>query len=103
MAIKTVPWDSAAALRNDAEIAAYLDAALEEALASDDHAILTHALGVVARAKGMSDLAQSAGMGREHLYKALSDEGNPTLSTVLRVMKALKVTLHVTPIAPELA
>ena len=93
MTIKTVPWDSAAALRSNEEIAAYIDAVLEEG----DPALLSHALGVVARAKGMTDLAKAAGLGRESLYKSLSSDGNPSFSTVVKVLSALGVKLHATP------
>jgi probable addiction module antidote protein len=60
-----------------------------------DPALITHALGVVARAKGMSQIAQAAGLGRESLYKALSPEGNPEFATVLKVMRALGLKLKV--------
>jgi probable addiction module antidote protein len=60
-----------------------------------DPALITHALGVVARAKGMSQIAQAAGLGRESLYKALSPEGNPEFATVLKVMRALGLRLKV--------
>jgi probable addiction module antidote protein len=63
MATKTVPWDSSFALRSNEEIAAYIDAVLE----GGDPALLAHALGVVARAKGMTDLAKETGIGRESL------------------------------------
>ena len=72
MPTKTVPWDSSAVLRSDKEIAAYIDAVLEDG----DPALLAHALGVVARAKGMADVAKEAGLGRESLYKSLSSDGN---------------------------
>ena len=95
MAIKTTLWDSAAHLRSDEEIAAYIEAALEEG----DTAFIAYALGVVARAKGMTQVAQDAGLSRESLYKALSLEGNPSFDTILRVMKALNLELHVTQAA----
>jgi len=71
---------------------AYLDACLEEA--GDDAAFIAHALGVVARAKGMTQLAHDTGLGRESLYKALSGEGNPSFATILKVIRALGVKLH---------
>jgi probable addiction module antidote protein len=85
-------WDSAEHLRNEQDIAAYLDAALQEA--GDDAAFVAHALGVVARAHGMSKLARDTGLGRESLYKALSGEANPSLGTILKVVKALGLKLH---------
>jgi probable addiction module antidote protein len=90
MPTKTVPWDSSAALRSNEEIAAYIDAVLEDG----DPTLLAHALGVVARAKGMTDLAKEAGLGRESLYKSLSSDGNPSFSTVIKVLSALGVKLH---------
>ena len=95
MAIKTTLWDSAAHLRSDEEIAAYIEAALEEG----DTAFIAYALGVVARAKGMTQVAQDAGLSRESLYKALSLEGNPSFDTIMRVMKALNLELHITQAA----
>ena len=92
MPTKTVPWDSSAVLRSDKEIAAYIDAVLEDG----DPKLLTHALGVVARAKGMADLAKEAGLGRESLYKSLSSDGNPSFATVVKVLSALGVKLHAT-------
>ena len=95
MSIKTTAWDSAAHLRSDEEITAYMEAALEEG----DTAFIAYALGVVARAKGMTQVAQDAGLSRESLYKALSLEGNPSFDTILRVMKALNLELHITQAA----
>ena len=88
---KTLPWDSAAYLESDDDIANYLEAVFEDG----DPALITHALGVVARAKGMSQIAQAAGLGRESLYKALSPDGNPEFATVLKVMRALGLRLKV--------
>jgi probable addiction module antidote protein len=90
--INTTPWDSAEHLRTDEDMVAYIDACLEEA--GDDAAFIAHALGVVARAKGMTQLAKDTGLGRESLYKALSGEGNPSFATILKVMHALGVRLH---------
>jgi probable addiction module antidote protein len=92
MPTKTVPWDSSAVLRSDKEIAAYIDAVLEDG----DPTLLAHALGVMARAKGMTDLAKEAGLGRESLYKSLSSDGNPSFATVIKVLSALGVKLHAT-------
>jgi probable addiction module antidote protein len=88
---KTIPWDSAELLKTDQDIADYLEAVFEDG----DPTLITHALGVVARAKGMSNVAQSAGVGRESLYKALSPDGNPEFATVLKVMRALGLKLKV--------
>ncbi len=90
--IKLSRWDSARHLKTDEDVVAYLDACLAEA--GDDAAFIAHALGVVARAKGMTQLARDTGLGRESLYKALSGEGNPSFATILKVMSALGVKLH---------
>lgn len=90
--IKLSRWDSAEHLKTDEDRVAYLDACLAEA--GDDAAFIAHALGVVARAKGMTQLARDTGLGRESLYKALSGEGNPSFATILKVMSALGVRLH---------
>ncbi len=66
---------------------------VNEALKTDDAAYIAHALGVVARAKGMAGIARQAGLSREQLYRTLSSEGNPTLKTTLAVMKALGISL----------
>lgn len=84
-------YDSADVLTNEARIAEYLEAAMEEG--ADDPAFIAHALGVVARAQNMSQLARDTGMSREGLNKALSGEGNPTLGTILKVSKALGLRL----------
>ena len=98
MSSKLTKWDSAANLKTDEDIAAYLDACFEEA--GDDAAYITHALGVVAKAKGMTQLAKQTGLGRESLYKALSGDGNPSFATILKAMRALGVQIHteVTPV-----
>jgi probable addiction module antidote protein len=87
MALKTTRWDSAQHLGTEEERASYLDACLEEA--GDDAGFVAHALGVVARSRNMSQLARDTGLTREGLYKALSEEGNPSFGTVLKVMGAL--------------
>src|SRR5678816_3565100 len=89
---KTVAYDVAEQLRTPEEMAAYLDAWLEEA--PEDAAGITRALGDIARAKGMSQVARDAGLSRESLYKALSETGNPSFATVLKVARALGVRLH---------
>jgi len=95
MTIKTTRWDSAEHLKTDGDIQLYLEACLEEA--GDDPAFIVHALGVVARAKNMSQLARDTGLTREGLYKALSEEGNPTFATVAKIAKALGFKLTVQP------
>lgn len=87
---KTRAWDAAEYLASEADIVAYLEAALEDG----DPAVVASALGDIARAKGMTKVAQRAGLGRESLYKALSSNGNPELATVLRVVRALGLRLH---------
>jgi probable addiction module antidote protein len=97
MAIKTTRWDSAEYLQTEEDIKLYLEASLEEG--GEDPAFLVHALGVVARAKNMSQLARDTGLTREGLYKALSPEGNPTFATVAKVAKALGYQLTIQPAA----
>lgn len=89
---KTQGWDAADYLKSDKDMAAYLEAALEEG----DAALFAAALGDVARAKGMSEIARKTGLGRESLYKALSADGNPEFSTVLKVVRSLGLELHAT-------
>lgn len=89
---RTTTYDVAELLRTPEEMAAYLDAWLDEA--PDDAAGIARALGDIARAKGMSQVAKDAGVSRESLYRALSAEGNPSLATVLKVARALGVRLH---------
>ena len=83
----TSPYDVAEHLRTPEEMAAYLEACMEEA--DGDAAFVAKALGDIARAKGIARVASDAGLSRESLYKALSGERNPTLNTVLRVIGAL--------------
>lgn len=87
-------YDSADYLRNEEEIVAYLEEAVREG--GDDPSIVAHALGVVARARGMVKLSEETGISREGLYKALSDDGNPSFGTVMKVAKAmgLKITFE---------
>jgi len=89
-------WDSAAHLKNEEDIALYLEACMAEA--GNDAAFIAKALGVVARARGMSQLAKQTGIGRESLYKALSGEGNPSFGTILKVCHALGIKLQPTPV-----
>lgn len=89
MVLKTKRWDPAEHLDSDEAIVAYVDAVLEDG----DPALIAAALGDVARARGMSRISRETGLSRESLYKALSADGNPELSTVVRVMKALGLRL----------
>jgi probable addiction module antidote protein len=89
---RATPYNVAEHLRTPEEMAAYLDAWLDEA--PDDAAGIAKALGDIARAKGMSQVAKDAGLSRESLYRALSADGNPSFSTVLKVARALGVKLH---------
>lgn len=90
---ETRPWDAAEHIDSEADMVAYLDAALEEG----DPALVVAVLGDIARAKGMSQIAREAGLGRESLYKALSPTGNPEFATILKVVSALGLRLHVEP------
>ena len=93
--VKTIPYDVAEQLRTPEEMAAYLNAWLSEA--SGDVAGIARALGDIARAKGMSQVAREAGVSRESLYRALSEDGNPSFATILKITKALGVRLHAEP------
>lgn len=95
MAIKTTRWDSAEHLQTDEDIQLYLEACLEEA--GDDPTFIIKALSVIARAKNMSQLARDTGLTREGLYKALSQDGNPTFATVAKVAKALGLQITLQP------
>jgi probable addiction module antidote protein len=92
MAIETHPFDVADYLETPEQMAAYLEVCLAE---NSDQSI-AQALGTIARAKGMSELARRTGLTREALYRALSNEGNPNLSTLLKVCEALDLRLAVT-------
>ena len=89
----TRPFDAAEYLDSAETVAAYLEAAFEDG----DPAFIADALGTVARAKGMTEVARKTGLSRESLYKALSAEGNPEFATILKVMRALdlKITARV--------
>jgi probable addiction module antidote protein len=93
--LKLRKWDNAEYLKTEEDMVAYLDACMEEA--GDDAAFIAAALGDIARARGMTQLARDAGLGRESLYKALSGEGNPSFSTILKVVHALGMRLHSAP------
>lgn len=86
-------WESAKHLTTTEDLVLYLDACFEEA--GDDAAFIAKALGVVARAHGMTQLSKDTGLGRESLYNALSGEANPSFDTILKVLKALGMQLHV--------
>ena len=89
---KTTKYDVADHLRTPSEMAAYLEASIDEA--NGDAALIAKALGDIARAKGMSQVARDAGLSRESLYKALSGERSPDFDTILKVMGALGLRLH---------
>ena len=90
--LKTTKWDVTEYLKTDEDMAAYLEAAME-----DGHpAVIAAAIGNIARAKGMTQVARKAGIGRVSLYKALSPDGNPEFATVLKVIRALGLRLHAT-------
>jgi probable addiction module antidote protein len=89
----TKPFDPAEYLEDSDSIAAYMTEALE----SGDPAFVADALGVVARARGMTEVAREAGVSRESLYRALRADGNPEFATVLRVVKALGLRLSAVP------
>ena len=91
----TTPWDPVDHLKTEEDMVAYLEAALEEA----DPALVAAALGDIARAKGMTQVARDAGLGRESLYKAPSPAGNPEFATILKVVAALGLQLHAAPAA----
>lgn len=93
MPLETFPFDTAEYLRTP-EAQAEL---LADALETGDAGYITHALGVIARARGMTGIAKEAGVTREALYKALSERGDPKLSTLLGVIKALGIKLTATP------
>lgn len=89
--VKIRKWDTAEFLESDKDIAAYLNAVLEE----DDPALMNVALGNIARAKGMTQLAKETGITRDGLYKALSPDGNPSFTTVQKILKAFKLRFDV--------
>ncbi len=89
--VKTMPWDASEHLKTDEDMAAYLEAAIEDG----DPVVISAAIGDIARAKGMSQIARETGLGRESLYKALSPGGNPEFATILKVVRALGLKFHV--------
>jgi len=92
---KTTRFDVADHLKNPKEMAAYLEACIEEA--NGDASFIAKALGDIARAKGMAKVAKDSGLSRESLYKALSGERSPGFDTILKVLSALKIKLHAEP------
>ena len=91
MPLETLPYDTADHLETAEDIAYYLEAVFEDG----DPALITHALGVIARSEGMTEIANATGLTRASLYKALSAEGNPEFTTVLKVIQALGLKLTV--------
>ena len=89
----TRPWDPAEHLETAEDMVAYLEAALEQ----EDPQLVAAVLGDIARAKGMTKVAQEAGLGRESLYKSLSTSGNPEFATILKVVRALGLRLRAAP------
>jgi len=92
--LKTMPFDAAAFLETEEQMAGYLAVCMEDG----DPALITDALGIIARAKGMTQLSRETGITREALYRALSKDGNPEFATVLKVIRALGLRLHATPV-----
>ena len=90
--ITTTIWDASDHLETEEDMVAYLESALEDG----DPALISAALGDIARAKGMTDIAEKTGLGRTSLYKALSPEGHPEFSTILKVVSALGLRLQAT-------
>ena len=95
MTIETRDWDVVEHLDTPERIAAYIEAVLEDG----DPALIAAAIGDVARARGMTQIAVETGRSRESLYRALSDKGNPQLDTLVSVLKAIGLRLSVQPIA----
>ena len=91
MKTKTTAWNVAEHLKTKEEREAYLNAAFEDG----DASVIAAALGDIAKAEGMSKVAKRTGLGRESLYKALSPDGNPALSTILKVIRAFEFNLRV--------
>ncbi len=91
MGVKVSTWDASEYLESEEDVAAYLNAALEDG----DPALLQVALGDVAKARGMTAIAREAGVGRESLYKSLSENGNPSWQTVTKVLAALGLKVEV--------
>lgn len=94
--VKTFPFDPADNIETPEDVALFLEAAFDEAFDADDPGLIADALGIVARSRGMTQIAEKTGRSREQLYKSLSADGNPTLATTMSVMRALgvKLTAH---------
>lgn len=90
---KLTTYDPAEDLGSDEAVAIFM----EEAFKTEDAAYIAHALGVVARARGMTQIARDTGLSREQLYRSFSESGNPTLKTTIAVMKALGISLTAKP------
>ncbi|MDO8958448.1 MAG: putative addiction module antidote protein [Rhodocyclaceae bacterium] len=88
-------WDASECLKTEEDMALYLDAMIEES--NGDPRMIAVALGDIAKARGMTQIAKDTGLARENLYKALSADGNPEFSTVMKVITALGIKLHATP------
>lgn len=97
MAEKYQRFDAADYLKNLDDVATYLEVALEDS--AEDPAAVPRALGVIARSQNMSSLARRVGMSRDGLYKALSEDGNPTWSTILKITNALGLRFELHPVA----
>jgi len=95
--VKTTRYDVAEHLRTPEEMAAYLEASLEES--DGDATFVAKALGDIARAKGMTQIARDTGLSRESLYKTLSGDRNPGFDSILKIVRALGIELHATPIS----
>ncbi len=100
MAVTLKKWDILDHLKTEEDMTLYLEACFDEA--GDDSAFIAKALGDIAKARSMTQLAKDTGLGRESLYKALSGEGNPSFGTILKVINALGLKLHVATIPKEL-
>ncbi|VGO08494.1 FIG045511: hypothetical antitoxin (to FIG022160: hypothetical toxin) [plant metagenome] len=96
--VKLRAWNSAEHLETEEDRLQYLQACIDEA--GDDAAFIAKALGIIARSRGMTQLSQDTGLGRESLYKALSGNGNPSFATILKVTRALGMRLQAQALDP---
>lgn len=94
--IETLPWDPVAYLKTQEDCTLYLQAAIDEC--ESDPSLIVYALRDIARARGIIQLARETGLSREGLYKALSPEGNPSFATIAKVIEALGLRLHASPL-----
>ena len=99
MTLRTIPWEITDHLRNEAEVAAYLDAVFEGGDAEE----IRDAIGHVARLRGIAEMAQATGVSRSGLYKALGEDGNPSFETVLALLASFGVRLSVMPVGQHAA